>query len=75
MLCGGRRAARGLSCGDHDMMSGPSTAPSVQNGAIFPMQKKVLFLIGAAAQIAKMLIPDNPTSATGMVVHMLINYA
>ncbi|MBP8278079.1 MAG: TrbC/VirB2 family protein [Propionivibrio sp.] len=33
------------------------------------------FLIGAAAQIAKMLIPDNPTSATGMVVHMLINYA
>ena len=33
------------------------------------------FLIGAAAQSAKMLIPDNPTSATGMVVHMLINYA
>ena len=33
------------------------------------------FLIGAAAQIAKMLIPDNPTSATGMVVLMLINYA
>ena len=33
------------------------------------------FLIGAAAQIAKMLIPDNPTSATGMVVHMLIDYA
>ena len=33
------------------------------------------FLIGAAAQIAKMLIPDNPTSATGMVVQMLANYA
>ena len=33
------------------------------------------FLIGAAAQIAKMLIPDNPTSATGMVVQMLVNYA
>lgn len=33
------------------------------------------FLIGAAAQIAKMLIPDNPASATMLVGQMLTQYA